>query len=79
MERLYEAENVDTQFLHSIFFEDYEKNMYENAMQKKVMNGSVVPLLDKPKHDKIQGKLDDFFHIFYDGEKLTPLELDIER
>ena len=26
-------------------------------MQKKVMNGSVVPLLDKPKHDQIEDKL----------------------
>ena len=40
-----------------MYFEDYEKNMCEQAMQKKVMNGSVVPLLDKPKHDKIEDKL----------------------
>jgi hypothetical protein len=79
LERLYEAENLNTQFLHSMYFEDYEKNMYEAAMQKKVMNGSVVPLLEKPKHDKIQAKLENLFHIFYQGEKLTALELDIER
>jgi len=28
--------------------------MYAEAMQKKVMNGSVVPLLEKPNHDKIE-------------------------
>ena len=53
--------------------------MYAEAMQKKVMNGAVVPLLDKPKHDKIQAKLDQYKDIFYNGDPLTPLEIDIER
>ena len=53
--------------------------MCAEAMQKRVMNGSVVPMLEKPKHDAIQGKLDKLFSVFYEGEKLTPLELDIER
>ena len=57
MERLYAAENLNTQFLHSMYFEDYEKNMYAESMQKKVMNGSVVPMLDKPKHDAIEKSL----------------------
>ena len=48
-------------------------------MQKKVMNGSVVPLLDKPKHDKICGELNEWVDKFYNGDKLTPLELDIEQ
>ena len=48
-------------------------------MQKKVMSGSVVPLLDKPKHDKIEDKLSELQDIFYNGDKLTPLEVDIER
>ena len=79
LERLYEAENPNTQFLHSIYFEDFEKNMYAEAMQKRVMNGSVVPMLDKPKHDEIDTKLEKFFTTFYVGDKLSPLELDIER
>ena len=65
--------------LHSIYFEDYEKNMYAEAMQKRVMNGSVVPLLEKPKHDAIEQKLRKLFKVFYQGDDLTPLELDIER
>ena len=54
LKRLYETDSINTQFLQSIFTEDYEKNMIEEAAQKKVMNGSVVPYLEKPKHDKIQ-------------------------
>jgi len=53
--------------------------MYAEAMQKKVMNGSVVPMLDKPRHDEIEAKLEKFFNVFYVGDKLSPLELDIER
>jgi len=79
MERLFEAENLNTQFLHSFYFEDYEKNMYAEAMQKKVMNGSVVPMLEKPKHDKIEKQLNKMFKVFYKGDELTPLEMDIER
>ena len=32
LERLYNAQNINSQFLHSIYFEDYEKNMYAEAM-----------------------------------------------
>ena len=53
--------------------------MYAEAMQKKVMNGSVVPMLEKPKHDEIQAKLDKLFDVFYFGDKLSSIELDIER
>ncbi len=79
MERLYNAENLNTQFLHSLYFQDYEKNMCAEAMQKKVMNGQVVPMLEKPKHDAIVNKIDQMFETFYHGDKLTDLELDIER
>ena len=64
---------------YSIYFEDYEKNMYAEAMQKRVMNGSVVPMLEKPKHDAIDEKLAKKFETFYTGDELTALELDIER
>jgi len=48
-------------------------------MQKRVMNGSVVPMLEKPKHDAIVNKIDKMLDTFYNGDKLTDLELDIER
>lgn len=43
------------------------------------MNGSVVPMVDKPKHDEIKDKIDEKFRVFYEGDKLSDLELDIER
>ena len=48
-------------------------------MKKKVMNGSVVPILEKPNHDSISEKCGDLVNVFYRGDKLSPLELDIER
>ena len=43
------------------------------------MNGSVVPILEKPNHDSISEKCGDLVNVFYRGDKLSPLELDIER
>ena len=43
------------------------------------MNGSVVSLLDNNKHEKIREKVNELMKIFYDGEKLSDLEIDIER
>lgn len=48
-------------------------------MQKEIINGSVVPLIDKPKHDKIRSKNKKLHKIFYEGDQLTDLEVDIER
>lgn len=53
--------------------------MYAETMQKRVMNGSVVPLLEKPKHDAILEKTNKMHSVFYDGDKLSDLEMDIER
>jgi len=48
-------------------------------MKKRVMNGSVVPLLEKPKHDQIHAKTATFLDIFNNGDKLTPFEKELER
>ena len=53
--------------------------MIESTMQKRVMNGSVVPMLEKPKHDAIVKETSSMINTFYLGDKLTDLELDIER
>ena len=53
--------------------------MLEAACQKKIMNGSVPELLEKPKQDDVDEKVAEIVHKFYKGDKLTPLELDIER
>lgn len=43
------------------------------------MNGSTVDSIDKPKHDKIRDQAAELTHAFYQGEKLTSFESDIER
>jgi hypothetical protein len=53
--------------------------MHDAILQKVVMNGSVVSLIDKPKHDKIREKVDKLHNIFYQGDPLTDFELDVER
>lgn len=53
--------------------------MIEEILKKRVMNGSVVALLDKPKHDEICSKTAAMFDIFYNGEPLTPFEIELER
>jgi hypothetical protein len=49
MKRLYESDAVNTQFLHSMYCEEYEKSLIEEMMQKRLLNGSVVLLEDTPK------------------------------
>ena len=79
LEKLYKANNLNTTFLHSIYTEDYEKPVIEQCMQKMVMNGSVVPMIEKPKQDEIREKVKEWRHIFYDGERLSMYETDLER
>jgi len=43
------------------------------------MNGSVVPMLEKPKHDAIAKKVKALNEVFYVGDKLSAFEDDIER
>jgi len=43
------------------------------------MNGSTIPLIEKPKHDEIISKAKKLQKIFYTGDELSSLELDIER
>lgn len=79
LQRLCDADDYNSQYIHSIFCQEYEKNMLDAITQKQIMNGSVPSILDKPKHDQIKKKVADLIDIFYNGDKLTKLELDIER
>lgn len=53
--------------------------MLDAILQKVVMNGSTVSLIDLPKLKEIQGKVDKLRKIFYQGEELTEFEQDMER
>jgi hypothetical protein len=48
-------------------------------MQKRVMNGSVVSQLDKPKLEETAEKCDEYYDMFYNGEKLSEFEQDVQR
>jgi hypothetical protein len=37
-----------------MYCEEYEKNLIEEMMQKRLINGSVVLLEDTPKKDQIE-------------------------
>lgn len=79
LERMYQNDTVNAQFLHSVFCEPYEKPLIEYAMQKRIMNGSVVPMGEKVKHDAINDKLRHWFSTFYKGDALSNYEVDLER
>ena len=53
--------------------------MYEAILQKVIMNGSVPSMLDKPKEDAIREQVKKLQQVFYFGDPLTDLEVDIER
>lgn len=53
--------------------------MCEAIMQKQVMNGSTIDMLDKVKHDKLVEKIKKVNNVFYYGDELTPYEIDVER
>jgi hypothetical protein len=79
LERLYEADDVNSQFVQSVVCEEFEKQLHDAITQKVVMNGSVVPLIEKSKHDAIKDRVSKIHKIFYSGDPLTNLEIDIER
>ena len=56
LKKLYEADIINTQYIHSIFFEEYEKNLLEAVLQKKICNGSVPSMIEKTKSDLINKK-----------------------
>lgn len=53
--------------------------MIEAVLQKKVTNGSVPSILDKPKNDEIGAQCQHWVDTFYQGDKLSVFESDIER
>jgi hypothetical protein len=59
--------------------QDYEKPMIEEILKKRIMNGSVVSLIDKTKHDQLTEQTAALANIFYNGDPLTPYEIELER
>jgi len=53
--------------------------MIEAVLQKKVVNGSVPAMSDRRKSKEIGEQCQRWVDTFYEGDKLSPLETDIER
>jgi ribosomal protein L5 len=79
LQRLHDADDINSQYVQSVVAEEYEKQMNEAILQKVVMNGSVVGLIENNKHESIRKQCKDLQNIFYQGEQLTDFEKDIER
>ncbi len=59
--------------------EDYEKNMIDEILQKRIMNGSVVSSLDAGDQLKLREQTAYWNKVFYEGQPLTDFELDIQK
>lgn len=57
--------------------EEYEKNLIEEVMQKRIMNGSVPTYLDEKTHSEINQQTDYLTKVFYEGLPLTDFEIDV--
>jgi len=53
--------------------------MLAAVLQKRIANGSVVPMIEKPKHDAINKEVKKTVDLFYKGDKLTEFEVDVQR
>jgi hypothetical protein len=79
LDRLHEADDVNSQYVQSVVCEEYEKPMMDAVLQKVVMNGAVVDMTEKARHDRIRDKVSKLTRVFYQGDKLSDYEQDIER
>jgi hypothetical protein len=59
--------------------EDYEKNLIEEILQKRIMNGSVPSSLDEKTHAEIKEKTEYWSKVFYEGLPLSDFEIDVQR
>lgn len=79
LKRLYDADMMNSQYIQAVFSEEYEKNLIEAVLQKRVTNGSVPSILDKKKVAQVNEQCQHWMGTFYQGDKLSVLERDIER
>lgn len=70
---------MNSQYIQAVFCEEYEKNLMEAVLQKRVTNGSVPSILDKKKVAQVNEQSQHWIDTFYRGDELSVLERDIER
>lgn len=79
MKYMHSHKIFDTGYVISRFSEEYEKNMYDAVFEKLLVCGRVEFMEDKPYFDEIRSKIDSLVSTFYNGDKLSPFEREIER
>jgi hypothetical protein len=79
MQRLYDSGDINSQYIMSLFSEEYEKNVYDAYVNKVLLNGQVVSLGDYNEYVGTKKTCDKLVKIFYQGEELTEFELDLEK
>jgi hypothetical protein len=79
MKHLHEIKVLDSGYIISRFSEEYEKPMIDAALTKILCCGRVEYLEDIDYFTKIRKNVSDLINIFYNGEKLSPFEREIER
>jgi hypothetical protein len=79
MKYLHNLKIYETGYIISRFFEEYEKPMYDSMLEKVIICGRVPFIEDLEAYSKIKLAVDELINKFYNGDKLTPMEREIER
>jgi len=70
---------IDTGYIISRFFEEFEKPMYDAVLSKLIVSGRIEFMEDQSEFTQIKEKINKIVDIFYNGDVLSPLEREIER
>ena len=70
---------IDSGYIISRFFEEYEKPMYDAMLTKFLINGRVEFMEDRELFYNYRQEINKLIKVFYDGDKLSYLEREIER
>jgi hypothetical protein len=69
----------ETGYYISRFFEEYEKPMYDAMLEKVIICGRVPFMEDYETFATVKAKVDEMINKFYNGDKLTAFEREVER
>lgn len=75
----FELDKVDSAYIISRFCEEFEKNMFDEFLSKIPISGYYPSIDEYDYFDKLRSKVNDYIDIFYNGDKLSKFEREIER
>jgi len=79
MKYLHNLKIYETGYIISRFFEEYEKPMLDAMLSKILINGRVPFIEDMAEFSKNKELVDSLIYKFYNGDKLSAFEREIER